>query len=233
MKKNSTLKQDLKPVKGTEFKRETIKPGDDSPKNTVVSFAPPTDAQIAYVLKDGINAQVKMNRVTEILKADFWNRDKSTNASVLTEKLDFLLNVDSKVKNQKTGKMESISPTVRKNVRSFIRKTIQPTVKNKACQEALLNDKVDSQTVSFKMITPEFIENQVSTKYPSGKFVNLWTHADLDSYRVVVENKPAKPDVNLIEAMVKFIDAHELDTSQARELCNLIDEGKTEVPEGF
>jgi hypothetical protein len=204
-------------------KTDTNKPTDTAPKNTVVSFAPPTEAQIAYVLKDGIGAQVKMDKVTEIIKADFWNRDKSTNASVLTEKLDSLLNPEN----------PKVTPKVRANVKSFIRKTIQPTVKNKSCQEALLGDETGNLTVSFKMVTPEFIENQVSEKYPKGKFVNKWTSSDLDSYRVVVENKPVKPDVNLIEAMIKFIEAHELDTSKARELCDLIDKGETEVPKGF
>jgi len=204
-------------------KQDTNKPTDTAPKNTVVSFAPPTKAQINYVLKDGIGAQVKMDKVTEIIKADFWNRDKSTNASVLTEKLDSLLNPEN----------SNVTPKVRANVKSFIRKTIQPTVKNKSCQEALLGDETGNLTVSFKMVTPEFIENQVSEKYPKGKFVDKWTSADLDSYRVVVENKPVKPDVNLIDAMIKFIEAHELDTSKARELCDLIDKGETEVPKGF
>tara|TARA_R100001530_G_scaffold72319_1_gene51093 strand:+ start:350 stop:976 length:627 start_codon:yes stop_codon:yes gene_type:complete len=204
-------------------KIDTNKPTDTAPKNTVVSFAPPTKAQINYVLKDGINAQVKMDKVTEIIKADFFNRDKTTNASVLTEKLDALLNPEN----------SNVTPKVRANVKSFIRKTIQPTVKNKSCQEALLGDDTGNLTVSFKMVTPEFIENQISAKYPSGKFVDKWTSADLDSYRVVVENKPVKPDVNILEALVKFIEAHELDTSKVVEICGLIDDGATELPKGF
>ena len=68
---------------------------------------------------------------------------------------------------------------------------------------------------------------------PSGKFVDKWTSADLDSYRVVVENKPVKPDVNILEALVKFIEAHELDTSKVVEICGLIDDGATELPKGF
>ena len=233
--KNKTLenlKKDLKPVKGTEFKRELIAPEDVTPKNTVVSYAIPTEDEINYVLKDGINAQVKMNKVTEILKADFWNRDKKTNSSVLTEKLDFLLNVDSKTKNAK-GKMVSISPTVRKNVKSFIRKTIQPTVKNSACQDALLEDDVKTKTVTFKKVTVSFIENPKSEKYPLGKYADKWTSADLDSYRVVVEHKAVKPEINLIEALDKFREAHQLNIEHMFGLCELLRDNVTELPKGF
>ena len=73
------------------------------------------------------------------------------------------------------------------------------------------------------------VENNSTEKFPSGRYVDNYNESDLGSYRVVREHKPVKPADDKLEALIKFIDSHELDTNEVRTLCDLIDDGKTSM----
>ena len=186
-------------------------------KPVTVSMKKPTKKQIEFVLTVGTTVQNEVDKISEIIRADFWNRDKTTNQSALTVAFDKIMNVDNK----------NSTPEMRTDLKRFIRKQVQTLVKEKATQQALLGDKIECEMVTVKKINNPMVENNSSEKYPSGRFIDNFNEVDLGSYRVVREHKPVKPADDILEALIKFMDAHDLDTNEVRVLCDLRDEGKT------
>ena len=186
----------------------------------------PTKKQIEFVLTVGTTVQINVDKISDIIRADFWNRNKTTNKSALTVAFDKIMNTDQ----AKLKKGEKLStPEMREDLKRFIRKQVQTLVKEKATQEALLGEKVDSEKVTVKKVNNPMVENNSSEKYPSGRYVDNYNETDLGSYRVVRENKPVKPADDVLQALIKFIESHELDTNEVRALCEMIDNGKTNM----
>ena len=109
-----------------------------------------------------------------------------------------------------------------KLVKAFVKKSLQTIIKNKACQQALLGDDYETKKVTLKKVNNSMI-NDTENVY-DGNF----GEDDYGSYRVVVEKKEAKVEPTLIEALIKFIDAHETDTTEMRDLLTEIDAGVTQ-----
>ena len=195
-------------------------------KPVTVSMKKPTKKQIEFVLTVGTTVQINVDKISDIIRADFWNRNKTTNKSALTVAFDKIMNTDQ----AKLKKGEKLStPEMREDLKRFIRKQVQTLVKEKATQEALLGEKVDSEKVTVKKVNNPMVENNSSEKYPSGRDVDNYNATDLGSYRVVRENKPVKPADDVLQALIKFIESHELDTNEVRALCEMIDNGKTNM----
>ena len=188
-------------------------------KPVTVTMKKPTKKQIEFVLSVGTTVQNDVDKISDIIRADFWNRDKETNKSALTVAFDKIMNVDNK----------NSTPEMRTDLKRFIRKQVQTLVKEKATQQALLGEKVDCEKVTVKKVNLPMVENNSSEKYPSGRYVDNYNETDLGSYRVVRENKPVKPADDVLEALIKFIDSHELDTNEVRVFCDMIDNGKTSM----
>ena len=192
--------------------------------NTKYDFKPVEETDIAYVLQHGIKAQVKMDKVTEILKRDVFNQTKN-HQTELTKRFDLILGDDKTPAKNK------------QDLKNFIRKQVQTLIKEKATQEILLNEATSEKKVTIKKVTSAMILNEVSEKYPTGQFVNTFTEKDLGSYRVIVENKPAPKEFDLLEALVKFCKANDVEAisqdgkNDIYSLCEdaqvLIDMGET------
>ena len=56
-----------------------------------------------------------------------------------------------------------------------------------------------------------------------GRFEGSFNEVDKGKFRVVVENKPTKPEDTLEQSLIKWMDAHEVDTTVCRELLSNID----------
>lgn len=167
-------------------------------QNTKYDFKPVEENDIAYVLQHGIKAQVKMDKVTEILKRDVFNQTKN-HQTELTKRFDLILADDQTPAKNK------------QDLKNFIRKQVQTLIKEKATQEILLNEETSEKKVTIKKVTSAMILNEVSEKYPNGQYVNTFTEKDLGSYRVIVENKPAPKEFDLLEALVKFCKANKVE----------------------
>jgi hypothetical protein len=193
-------------------------------QNTKYDFKPVEENDIAYVLQHGIKAQVKMDKVTEILKRDVFNQTKN-HQTELTKRFDLILGDDQTPAKNK------------QDLKNFIRKQVQTLIKEKATQEILLNEETSEKKVTIKKVTSAMILNEVSEKYPTGQYENTFTEKDLGSYRVIVENKPAPKEFDLLEALVKFCKANEVEAVSDEEkldiysLCHdvqvLLDMGET------
>ena len=194
-------------------------------QNTKYDFKPVEEIDIAYVLQHGIKAQVKMDKVTEILKRDVFNQTKN-HQTELTKRFDLILGDDKTPAKNK------------QDLKNFIRKQVQTLIKEKATQEILLNEATSEKKVTIKKVTSAMILNEISEKYPTGQFVNTFTEKDLGSYRVIVENKPAQKEFDLLEALVKFCKANDVnamssiqETPDVYSLCEnaqvLLDMGET------
>ena len=195
-------------------------------KPVTVTMKKPTKKQIEFVLTVGTTVQKEVDKISDIIRADFWNRNKTTNKSALTVAFDKIMNTDQ----AKLKKGEKLStPEMREDLKRFIRKQVQTLVKEKATQEALLGEKVECEKVTVKKVNLPMVENNSTEKFPSGRYVDNYNESDLGSYRVVREHKPVKPADDKLEALIKFIDSHELDTNEVRTLCDLIDDGKTSM----
>jgi len=171
-------------------------------QNTKYDFKPVEETDIAYVLQHGIKAQVKMDKVTEILKRDVFNQTKN-HQTELTKRFDLILGDDETPAKNK------------QDLKNFIRKQVQTLIKEKATQEILLNEATSEKKVTIKKVTSAIILNEVSEKYPAGQYENTFTEKDLGSYRVIVENKPAPKEFDLLEALVKFCKANNVDAISA------------------
>ena len=180
---------------------------------TEITIKKPTKKELKEFFNDGVLQSQLTTKLTRTLKRDFFHRDKKTNKSYITEQLDLIVNMESNEKKV----IDDI-----KLVKSFVKKSLQTIIKNKPCQQALLGDEFENKKVTLKKVNNSMINDT------EGIYDGNFTEADYGSYRVVVEKKETKVEPTLIEALIKFIDAHELDTSETRALLNEIDAGVTQ-----
>lgn len=181
--------------------------------NTKITIKKPTKKELKEFFSDGVAQSQLTTKLTRTLKRDFFHRDKQTNQSHITRQLDKIINLESNDKKV----LDEI-----KMVKQFVKKSLQTIIKNKACQQALLGDDYETKKVTLKKVNNSMIDNADSAY--DGNF----TDADYGSYRVVVEKKDKKVEPTLIEALIKFMDAHQTDTSEMRDLLTEIDAGVTQ-----
>ena len=180
---------------------------------TEIRIKKPTKKELNEFFNDGVLQSQLTTKLTNTLKRDFFHRDKKTNKSYITEKLDHIINMESNDKQV----LDEI-----KLVKAFVKKSLQTIIKNKACQQALLGDDYETKKVTLKKVNNSMINDT------EGIYDGNFGEADYGSYRVVVEKKETKVEPTLIEALIKFIDAHETDTTEMRDLLTEIDAGVTQ-----
>ena len=128
---------------GTNQKKEDNTMSKKASKPVTVSMKKPTKKQIEFVLSVGTTVQGELDTVTQIIKADLFNRDMKTNQSALTVAFDKIMDVDNK----------NSTPEMRTDLKRFIRKQVQTLVKEKTTQQALLGEKVEGEKITVKMVT--------------------------------------------------------------------------------
>jgi len=145
----------------------------------------------------------KDDQITKMLRCDLFHSDKQTGTSVITTELDRI--------------MEEETEETIQIVKEFVRKRVQTLIKEKSVQTALLGENYKNQKITIKRVTNPMVENT------EGRFEGSFNEVDKGKFRVVVENKPTKPEDTLEQSLIKWMDAHEVDTTVCRELLSNID----------
>lgn len=166
------------------------------------------EEEIKKFFDDGVKLQRMTASMTELIKRDFFHRDKKANTSQLTDELDRILDSEDPRSRERIVK-----------VKKFVRKQLQTIIKSKPTQQVLLGDKVDTRSVTMKKVTKPMIANE------DGRFVGNFNELDEGKFRIVEERKPEKVEDDILTALYKFIDKHESDTTEMRDLLNEIDAG--------
>ncbi|QDP61120.1 MAG: hypothetical protein Unbinned3325contig1000_5 [Prokaryotic dsDNA virus sp.] len=168
------------------------------------------DSEVKKFFTEGVQLQKLTKKMTDLIKRDFFHRDKKTNTTKLTKELDRIL------ANKDPRSQKKIA-----NVKAFVRKQLQTLIKSKQTQQVLLGDLVTVRKVTMKKVTQPMIDD-----VNNERFIGKFEQNDLGKFRVVEEKKEEKNnDLDLWEDLLKLIDKHSVDTSVIRNTCDDLDQG--------
>ena len=204
MKKTQTK---TTPVKLNPVTKETGRPAKkDNP--VTVEMAKPNQKDVKQFIDMGVKLTKVSEAMTQLIKAVFFHRNKETNQTQITKALDEVLQSEDPRSRERVAK-----------VKKFVKRQLQTLIKAKPTQQAILGKKVDTHTVTMKKVTQPMVDNV------EGRFEGNFNETDKGSFRVVIEKKKQKEQDDLLTALIKFIDSHETDTTEVREILDEIDAG--------
>tara|TARA_R100001443_G_scaffold68514_3_gene77226 strand:- start:468 stop:1070 length:603 start_codon:yes stop_codon:yes gene_type:complete len=179
-------------------------------KPVTVSLTKVKDSEVKKFFTDGVQLQKLTKNMTQLIKRDFFHRDKKTNTTKLTNELDRIL------ANKDPRSQKRIA-----NVKVFVRKQLQTIIKTKQTQQVLLGELVNVRQVTMKKVTQPMIDD-----VNNERFVGKFHQDDLGKFRVVEEKKEKKVnDLDLWKDLTELIDKHSVDTSIIRNTCDDLDQG--------